>query len=138
MIAVDTNVVAYLLTPSPHTPAAIAAYRRDPVWAAPTLWRSEFRNVLVNLIRAGQMSFSQALTNFAEAEQLLAEGEYQPQVAAVIEAAVATGCSAYDCEFAAVARDLGVPLVTADRRLAAAFPDIAVTLGEFARPGKRR
>ena len=35
-------------------------------------------------------------------------------------------CSAYDCEFVALALELEVPLVTADRQLLRSFPRIAV------------
>ena len=41
-------------------------------------------------------------------------------------------CAAYDCEFVAVAQALDLPLVTADKRLLAAFPGTAVGLAEYA------
>ena len=37
-------------------------------------------------------------------------------------------CSAYDCEFVALAKYLGVPLVTADNKLLREFPGIAKSL----------
>jgi len=49
----------------------------------------------------------------------------------VLALAGASGASAYDCEFVALAEELGVPLVTADRRLAERFPAIAVELRRF-------
>ncbi len=39
-------------------------------------------------------------------------------------------CSAYDCEFVALARGLGVPLVTMDRKLAASFPETVIRLAD--------
>jgi len=50
----------------------------------------------------------------------------------VLGLAAQSGCTAYDCEFVALAADLGTRLVTADRRVLAAFPDIAVAPRAFA------
>ena len=46
MIVADTNVISYLLLPTGFSEQASQLYRIDPDWAAPELWRSEFRNVL--------------------------------------------------------------------------------------------
>lgn len=42
-----------------------------------------------------------------------------------------SGCSAYDCEFVSLAQDLHVQLVTMDKGILAAFPEIAVSLPAF-------
>ncbi len=52
---------------------------------------------------------------------------------AVLDLAAASRCKAYDCEFVLGAHAAGVPLVTADRKVLAAFPGIAVSIQEFAR-----
>ena len=39
-----------------------------------------------------------------------------------------SGCSAYDCEFIALAQQLGTPLVTMDKKLLKAFPGCAMAL----------
>jgi predicted nucleic acid-binding protein len=43
MIIVDTNIISYLFLPSPYSDKASSLYQNDPDWAAPILWRSEFR-----------------------------------------------------------------------------------------------
>ncbi|MBC8089376.1 MAG: type II toxin-antitoxin system VapC family toxin [Phycisphaerae bacterium] len=134
MIVVDTNVVAYLLVPGPQTAWAQATFRRDPLWAAPTLWRSELRSVLTQYIRQRQLPLSKALEMQTLGEALFAGREYPVDSAAVLEAAIASGCSAYDSEFAVLARGLGVSLVTADKQLLSAFPDTAVPLQTFGGP----
>jgi len=48
-----------------------------------------------------------------------------------LELAYRTQCSAYDCEYVALAQELDVPLVTADKQLVAAFPKTAVSLEKF-------
>jgi hypothetical protein len=40
-------------------------------------------------------------------------------------------CSAYDCEFVAAAQQLGVPLLSEDRPILAAIPDLARSLDQF-------
>ncbi len=46
----------------------------------------------------------------------------------VLELVQNSDCSAYDCEFAALALRLGVPLVTMDKKLLKAFPGVAEQL----------
>ena len=128
MKVADTNVIAYLLIPSPFTPMAEKVYAQDPEWVAPTLWRSEFRNVLSLYMRRALVSLDQAIALQDEAEDLLRGHEYDVTSADVLSLAKDSGCSAYDCEFVALARFLDVPLITADRRLAQAFPHHARAL----------
>lgn len=131
MIVVDTNVVAYLLIPGDHTEAARATLMRDAAWAAPTLWRSEFRNVLALYMRKRHMTLQQALEVQHTAEDLLAGREYAVESGPVLEYAAASGRSSYDCEFVALARALEIPLVTSDRQVLASFPDTAVSLTTY-------
>jgi predicted nucleic acid-binding protein len=66
-----------------------------------------------------------------EAETLMNGGEYDIASAQVLSLAASSGCSAYDCEFAALALDLKVPLVTSDKKILKAFRGTAVSLDEF-------
>lgn len=45
MIVVDTNVIVYLYMTGDYSAQAEQALLKDPLWVAPPLWRSEFRNV---------------------------------------------------------------------------------------------
>ena len=76
MIVVDTNVITYLFVPGDRTSAAEAWRRRHAEWAAPLLWRSEFRNVLVTLIRLGRIELPIAQAIQEHAERLLAPLEF--------------------------------------------------------------
>jgi predicted nucleic acid-binding protein len=40
-------------------------------------------------------------------------------------------CSAYDCEFVALAQDLKTRLVTLDKKILNNFPEVAVSIDEF-------
>lgn len=131
MIVVDTNVIAYLYLPSAHTPLAERLLAHDADWVAPLLWRSELRNVLALYLRRQQLDFEQALAIQGEAESLLAEGEYESDSLQVLRLVQTSDCSAYDCEFVALARHLGVRLVTQDKKVLAAFPEVAVSLSNL-------
>jgi predicted nucleic acid-binding protein len=128
MIVVDTNVIAYLYLNSPFTARAEALLKSDDEWNAPPLWRSEFRNILAGAIRRRAMSFEQACLIQAEAESLLSGGEHDVSSQQVLELVRGSDCSAYDCEFAALALQLGVKLVTMDSKLLGSFPEVAVPL----------
>ena len=41
--------------------------------------------------------------------------------------------SAYDCEFVALAKDLGIKLITADNKIVTQFPDHAIAIKTFRR-----
>jgi predicted nucleic acid-binding protein len=131
VIVVDTNVIAYLFLGGEKTAKARAAYLKDPVWAAPILWRSEFRNVLTMYLRRGDLEMGDALALIREGESLLEGEEYQVESGRVLGLVCSSRCSAYDCEFVALAEELGVSLVTGDKRLAAEFPDLVVALDDF-------
>ncbi|GHC77554.1 hypothetical protein GCM10007320_17200 [Pseudorhodoferax aquiterrae] len=128
MIVVDTNVLAYLYLPTEFSANAEALLEHDPQWVAPLLWRSEFRNILAGYLRRGSLRFEQVLALQEEAQALLVDHEYEVESRAVLELVRDSDCSAYDCEFVALAMQLGVPLVTMDRKLLKAFPQCAESL----------
>ena len=130
MIVVDTNVIAYLYLPGEFTRYAEKRLEHDPEWAAPALWRSELRNVLALYLRKKLLTFDQAFSIQTQAEALLAGNEFQIDSYETLRLAESSRCSAYDCEFIALAKRLGVSLVTTDKKLLKAFPDITVGLDE--------
>ena len=128
MIVVDSNVVAYLYLPGEHTAKAEALLEQDPDWAAPILWRSEFRNILAGYLRRKTLTLDQACSLQSEAEDLLAGSEFEVDSNAVLELVRDSDCSAYDCEFIALANKLQVKLVTMDVKLLKAFPKRTISL----------
>ncbi|HSK17622.1 MAG TPA: type II toxin-antitoxin system VapC family toxin [Longimicrobiales bacterium] len=132
MIVVDANVVLYLLTPGSHSELAWAAAERDDDWRVPTLWRSEVRNALLGIVRAGQLDAADAIASMNRAERLLIGSSHGVDSAHVLELAMSSGCSAYDCEYVSLARTLDVPLLTSDSEILAAFPERPVDLRTYA------
>jgi predicted nucleic acid-binding protein len=128
VIVVDSNVVAYLYLSGEHTEAAEALLSADPAWAAPLLWRSELRNILAGYLRRGALTFDGIQAIQAQAESLLEGREFEVTSSEVLDLVATSDCSAYDCEFVALAQRLGVRLVTQDKKLLKAFPEVAVAL----------
>lgn len=131
MIVADTNLIGYLYLEGPYSQQAEQALLRDVDWAAPMLWRSEFRNVLTLYIRKQWLSLENAKKIMSEALNLMKEQEYEVDSLKVMGLAATTRSSAYDCEFVALAQDLGVALVTMDKQILRYFPKVAVSLEAF-------
>ena len=131
MIVVDTNIIGYLYLSSERSKQAEQALRKDPQWSAPLLWRSEFRNVLATYIRKQLLSLQAAEEIMEEAMNLMTGQEYEVVSGRVLNLAAGSSCSAYDCEFVALAQDLGIPLITVDKQVFEQFPDIALSLDKY-------
>ncbi len=131
MIVVDTNIRFCLFADGDQSGLAERVLEKDREWLGPSLWRSEFRNALVNSMRNELMDLGTALRIMAVAETIMPDDEYDVASDDVLELAAASGCSAYDAEFVVMARGLRVPLVTTDRELLEKFPGTAVSPEAF-------
>lgn len=131
MIVVDTNVISYFYLSSEYSGLADKLFMKTSVWAAPMLWRSEFRNVLSFYVRKEIITLQDAIEIFETAASLLQQNEYEINSIQVLKLSKVSGCSAYDCEFVNLAQDLNVPLVTMDKKLLDAFKETAVSLQEY-------
>jgi predicted nucleic acid-binding protein len=131
MIIVDTNIIAYLYLPTDYTPDVEKLLVKEPIWAAPYLWRSEFRNVLALYIRKELITFRQAVQIQSEAELLMAENEIKVSSIDILTLVNDSSCSAYDCEFIALAQNYQTTLVTTDKKILSEFPSTAKSLQLF-------
>lgn len=123
MIVADTNLLAALVMPSPNCELAEAIYRLDQQWKAPVLIFSELRNVAMAYYRKALATQEALLTALSVAREVVPdEMLHLPSDQAVLALAAASSCSACDCEFVALAQELGVPMLTWDKQLLAAFP----------------
>ena len=133
MIVADNSLLVYFWLPSAVAGLAEAVKDRDSVWASPILWRAEFRNVLAGYLRRRALTEAEANTAYINVQKDLGANEYSVPTERIIKLVMASDCSAYDCEYVALAQDLGVPLVTTDRQVLRAFPGMAVSLEKFAK-----
>lgn len=131
MIVVDTNVIAYLFIKGDFTHHAKKLLRQDQDWIAPVLWRSEFRNVLVNYYKYQYYSKPEIFFLMNKAEMLMKSHEYHVKSRNVLETAMNSGCSAFDSEYISLALDLNIPLITTDNKILKSFPEIAKNLTDY-------
>ena len=131
MIVVDTNVIGYLFLSSEQSLSVERALKKDSEWAAPIIWRSELRNVLALYMRKYIIKLEHAQSIMNGALELLRGREYEVTSYEVLRLASESKCSAYDCEFVAVAKDLKVSLLTFDKQLLRKFPAVAISLSTF-------
>ena len=131
MIVVDTNVIGYLFLSSDQSVLAERALKKDNEWAAPFLWRSEFRSVPTFYVRKNILNLEQAQQIMNSALKLLRGREYEVPSFEVLRLTSTSNCSAYDCAFIATANDLKVPLVTVDKQMLLEFSSVAISLNSF-------
>ena len=65
------------------------------------------------------------------AEAALSDCEREVRSTRVLDFVFQSDCSAYDCEFIALAAAMNLPLVTEDRRLLRVFPAVAVPMADL-------
>ena len=131
MIVVDTNIISYFYLPTDYASSVSQLYQHDHDWIAPLLWRSEFRNVLTFYVRKKLLSLEQALEIQNDAEMLMLDNEFQVTSAQVFALTSASNCSAYDCEFVALAKNLNLKLITLNKKVLSEFPDVAVSISHY-------
>ena len=131
MIVVDSNVIAYCWLRGARTEVAQRVRLCDAAWHVPILWRSELRSALAGYLWSKAIEPDRAAEIIAAAESALAGCEHLVSSRAVLELAARARVSAYDCEFVVLAQSLAVPLVTEDRAVLKAFPEVAVTMEGF-------
>ena len=137
MIVVDANVIIYLVRDNSLTRLARAAYAQDPDWIVPPLWEAEALNGLLREAQAGYLTLEDALQAADQAVALLGSRVRPCDHRAVLRVAQAEGLTAYDACYVALARSLGVLLVTEDGQIKRRCPDVARSLSSFCRDGDR-
>ena len=131
MIIADTNIISYLLLPTPYSVSVDELYKNDSDWAAPLLWKSEFRNILALYLRKQIITLEKALQLQDAAESLMVQNEFDVTSAQILSLVNESNCSAYDCELVALAHHFNTQLVTQDKKILREFPSIAVSVSDF-------
>lgn len=124
MIVADTNLVIPLLTRGPEYPIAVSLLARTREWHLPLFWRVELQNVLASYVRFLKMPLAEATELLTAAGKLPHLKEYDSKSQDCLRIAASLNISAYDAQFLELAKRLGMPLLTFDRQLRQAAPDL--------------
>ena len=78
--------------------------------------------MLSTYVRANLLELADAVLLYQRAKDLIGTEEYEVETSDVLRLSKQSKCSAYDCEYVALAEFLDLKLVTADAKLSKAFP----------------
>jgi predicted nucleic acid-binding protein len=127
-VVVDTNVVAYLLLGTEaFVDEAKACFSTVSNPIAPAHWEAELTNVLWMAVRSGILPPAEAPVGLGLARRLGIESVTTATLCqGALLRSVTSGIAVYDTLFVELATRAACPLVTFDKALIKAFPDIAI------------
>jgi predicted nucleic acid-binding protein len=125
---VDTNVVAYLLLGTEaFVDEARVCFERVATPLAPAHWEAELANVVWMAVRASVLTLAEAPARLSLARRL---GVESVPTATLCQSAllrsIQSRVSVYDTLFVELAMRSGCPLLTFDKAVLKAFPDVAI------------
>jgi predicted nucleic acid-binding protein len=124
----DTNVVAYLLLGTEgFVDEARACFSAVSNPIAPAHWEAELTNVLWMAVRSGILPPEEGPVRLSLARRLGIESVATATLCqGALLRSVTSGIAVYDTLFVDLAARTGCPLLTFDKALIRAFPDIAI------------
>jgi predicted nucleic acid-binding protein len=131
MIVVDTNIITHFLLPSDLSAPCVRVHEIDSHWIAPSLWLSEFRNVLALYVRKKIITHDKALELLDFAEDIFRDNTFDVSSRVVMRLSRQSSCSAYDLEFVGLALEMDVRLVTLDKQILREYPNVAIKPEDF-------
>ena len=131
MIVADANLIGNLFMQSSDSSIAIQVFEKDPDWYAPFLWQSEVRSIVTSYFRHKMITIDKAIQVMDEAHELMINHERFVASNLVLELVGSSKCTAYDCEYVALAKEMSLTLITFDKQVVGAFPRIAMFPRDF-------
>lgn len=134
MIVADANLLINYVCGTPFSDSAREVHRRDSDWVSPRLWKAEVLNGLLVMHRAGLMCLDRALLAYRNAAGATSDPLHEDTPDTILTTARDAELTAYDATYVALARSLGIPLVTEDRQILRSCPDVARSMKQFLSP----
>ena len=130
-ILVDANIVVYLLLKSDKTEIARQLFEQSSRWVSESFMPIELTSAFITAVRIKEITEKQAAFYLEQALELfpsinlLKANHYR-----AMEMAMKYKVSAYDARYLVIARELDTRLVTNDKPLRKAAPELTMSLDE--------
>jgi predicted nucleic acid-binding protein len=104
---------------------------KDADWRTTELCRHETLNVLATYQRREVLSLEQCRELLNHADQFIAQAQCEVNFAESLDIAALYVISGYDAQYVALAASLSVPLISEDRKLRQAAPEMVMSMQQF-------
>jgi predicted nucleic acid-binding protein len=134
VLLIDTNILVYFYLQGIQTLAVRELARRDHDWQSESYLLIELSNVLTSYLVAGILPLEHAQKVFVQAQQKMSGALHTVPHLEVLAICHQYKVTAYDARFLLLAQNLGCKLVTEDKKLRAAAPDLTQSIDEALAP----
>jgi len=131
MIVVDANILVYRVVEGQKTPLTLRVQEMDGDWKVSPLWKYEFGNALALMIHQGHLTAKMGAQLLETGMMAFEPCETKVDPDLALSLSVEKKISFYDAQYLALAKSLGVSLVTEDKALRKAGVGLAVSMDEF-------
>jgi predicted nucleic acid-binding protein len=131
MIVIDANILIYSLIECDFTPQITRLRQQDADWRTTPLCLHEVLNVLATYQRRELLTPAQCNKLLEVARRFIAQAAEETDLPLALKLAGKFGITGYDAEYIALAQTLGTPLITEDRKLRNAVPQLTQSLQQY-------
>jgi predicted nucleic acid-binding protein len=131
MIVIDANILIYALIECDNSHLIPKLRAKDADWRTTELCRHETLNVLATYQRRGVLTLEQCQELLTHANRFIAQAQCEVNFATSLDIAAKYGISGYDAQYVELAASLSVPLISEDRKLRQAAPEMVMSMQQF-------
>ena len=131
MIVIDANILIYSLIECEYSLLVHKLREKDSDWRTTALCLHEALNVLATYQRREVLTLAQCRKLLDHADRFIKVAQCEVTMDAALAVAAKYAITGYDAQYVTLARSLNAPLITEDRKLRAAVPEVAVSMREF-------
>ena len=131
MIVIDANILIYSLIECEYSPLVHKLQEKDSDWRTTALCLHETLNVLATYQRREVLTLAQCRKLLDHADRFIKIAQYEMEMDATLAIAAKYAIAGYDAQYVTLAQSLDAPLITEDRKLRNAVPEIALSMRKF-------